>query len=380
MKKNRSYIGLALCLAAVLGTGCEDANYDTIDNGLYIKEAFSSKGLTSSKIKVDAEEVTGTLTPSLSRPLSSDVTVKLEIDPTLLETYNAANASSYQVLPAEYYEMPAEGVIQAGFTGGDAMVITVKPFEAEDGAQYALPLKVVSPQMNSLPSSSKYLVLCDQPLVQSVPYMDYTSHLKCEPLDGSGEMARNWGLSLNEWSLEFWVWMDGFAINNQALFDSNDIYIRFGDAMIDFDLLQIKTLGTQVNTVSHFTPETWTHVAITFDTAGLLTIYVNGVKDVTLQTKGGSVPVDYLQMVCSGATYFRNHCMMAQVRFWKKCISASQIESNRYYSIAPTDDMVGYWRMDEGSGDICSDCTSNGRHAHASAPLTWRENQRFDGK
>ena len=210
--------------------------------------------------------------------------------------------------------------------------------------------------------------------------MDYTSHLKCEPLDGSGEMARNWGLSLNEWSLEFWVWMDGFAINNQALFDSNDIYIRFGDAMIDFDLLQIKTLGTQVNTVSHFTPETWTHVAITFDTAGLLTIYVNGVKDVTLQTKGGSVPVDYLQMVCSGATYFRNHCMMAQVRFWKKCISASQIESNRYYSIAPTDDMVGYWRMDEGSGDICSDCTSNGRHAHASAPLTWRENQRFDGK
>lgn len=382
MKKNRIYIGVALCLAAVLGTGCKDANYDTIDNGLYIKEAFDSKGLMSSKITVDAEDVTVTLTPSLSRMLGADVNVRLEIDQTVLDSYNEANASSYQVLPAEYYTMPSEGVIQAGFTSGESMIVTVKPFESEDGAQYALPLRVVSSQVGSLPTSSKYLVLCDKPLIQSTPYMNYRSHLKCEPLDEGSDngMAKTWGLNLSEWSLEFWVWMDGYAINNQALFDSDEIYIRFGDAMIDYDLLQIKLRGTQVNTVTHFSPNTWTHVAFTYDTAGLLTIYVNGVKDVTLQTKGGAVPVNYLQMVCSGVQYFRNNCMMAQIRFWNKCITASQIESNRFYSITPTDDMVGYWRMDEGSGDICSDCTKNGRHAHASASLTWRENQRFDGK
>ena len=86
MKKNRIYIGLALCLAAVLGTGCEDANYDTIDNGLYIKEAFSSKGLTSSKITVDAEDVTVTLTPSLSRPISKGAPERAAISPSPVQS------------------------------------------------------------------------------------------------------------------------------------------------------------------------------------------------------------------------------------------------------------------------------------------------------
>lgn len=379
MKMNKIRVGLVLCLAAVFGSACEDAKYEKIENSLYFKEAFASKGLMSQKVSIDAENVEVKLTPTLSRSLDRDIAVRLEIDPSIIESYNAANASSYQVLPEQYYELPAEVFIESGLVSSEALVAVVKPFVADNGEQYALPLTVVSSEMGSMPVSSKYLVICDKPLIQAVPYMNYTSHLKCEPLNGS-DMARTWGYNLNEWSLEFWVWMDGFAINNQALFDSDEIYIRFGDAMIDYDLLQIKLRGTQVNTNTHFSPNTWTHVAFTYDAGGLLTIYVNGVKDVTLQTKGGAMPVNYLQMVCSGSTYFRNNCMMAQIRFWKKCITPSQIDANRFYSITPSDDMIGYWRMDEGSGDICRDCTSNGYHAHASAALTWREDIRFDGK
>lgn len=380
MKTNKICVGLLLCLAAVFGSACEDAKYETIENSLYFKEAFASKGLMSQKVSVDADNVEVKLTPTLSRSLGKDITVRMEIDESIIESYNAANASSYQVLPAAYYELPAETLIESGMVSSEALVAVIKPFETENGEQYALPLTVVSSEMGSTPVSSKYLVICDKPLIQAVPYMNYRSHLKCEPLDSDGEMLQNWGYNLNEWSLEFWVWMDGFRINNQALFDSDEIYIRFGDAMIDYDLLQIKLRGTQVNTIKHFEANTWTHVAFTYDTGGLLTIYINGTKDVTLQTKGGAMPVNYLQMVSSGSTYFRNNCMMSQIRFWKKCISASQIEANRFYSITPTDDMIGYWRMDEGSGDICHDCTQHGRHAHASAPLTWREDVRFDGK
>jgi hypothetical protein len=210
--------------------------------------------------------------------------------------------------------------------------------------------------------------------------MNYASHLLCEPLDGAGQMKADWGLELGEWSLEFWVWMDGFSINNQALFDSDEIYVRFGDAPIPYNLLQVKLRGTQVNTVTPFVPRVWAHVALTYDAAGLFSIYVNGVRDVTLQTKGGAVPVNYLQMICSGATYFRNNCQMAQIRFWNRCITTSQIESNRFYGLKPSSDMIGYWRMDEGQGNICYDCSPNARHAHASAPLTGRSDTRFDGK
>lgn len=64
------------------------------------------------------------------------------------------------------------------------------------------------------------------------------------------------GLSLPEWSIETWVWMDGFQINNQAIINSGgngtEIYIRFGDASIPYNSLQIKTMGSQVNTVTLF--------------------------------------------------------------------------------------------------------------------------------
>ena len=50
--------------------------------------------------------------------------------------------------------------------------------------------------------------------------------------------------------------MDGFDINNQAIFNSgssdHEVYIRFGDAMIPYNSLQVKTLGSQVNTVTLF--------------------------------------------------------------------------------------------------------------------------------
>lgn len=380
MKMNKLYIGLALCAAAVLATGCENAEYDTIGNGLYFKEAFSSKGVMSRKVTIDAENVEVTLTPSISSMQGSEVPVQMSLDASVLEAYNTANETAYELLPAEFFELPQNILIPAGSINGDPVKVTIKPYTAPKGVQYALPLTISSTTLSSLPTSSKYILLLDKPLIQPVPYMNYRSHLKCEPLDSKGDMERNWGLALSQWSLEFWVWMDGYAINNQALFDSDEIYIRFGDAMIDYDLMQIKLRGTQVNTVAHFKKETWTHVAFTYDTGGLLTIYINGVKDVTLQTKGGAMPVNYLQMVCSGVTYFKNNCKMAQIRFWNKCITPSQIEANRFYSLKPNDEMVGYWRMDEGKGDICEDCTPNKRHAHASAPLTWHADTRFDGK
>lgn len=147
-----------------------------------------------------------------------------------------------------------------------------------------------------------------------------------------------WGVTTNEWSLEAWVQMDGFDINNQAIFNSgssdHEVYIRFGDAMIPYNSLQVKTLGSQVNTVTLFEKNKWYHLAFVYNSSGLLSIYINGVLDVTLQTKGGPVRFDKMNMVSSGS-YFRNNCQMAQVRLWKSAISQTQIQSNMYFAVKP---------------------------------------------
>ena len=88
----------------------------------------------------------------------------------------------------------------------------------------------------------------------------------------------------------------------------------------------MKTLGSQVNTVTLFEKNKWYHRAFVYNSSGLLSIYINGVLDVTLQTKGGPVRFDKMNMVSSGS-YFRNDCQMAQVRLWKSAIAARDANS-----------------------------------------------------
>lgn len=382
MKSNNIYILFALLLSTFISS-CDNAKYDVIDNSLYFAEAANVQGVLTNKIAVDAEEVDAVLTPVLVNKASSNVEVEIYVDTIALKEYNAKNSTNFEVLPEEYYKLPEVATIKVGTTKSDISAVKISPYEAEDGVQYALPLSVKSSNMGVMPTSSKCVILLDKPLVQSVPLMNSSSKLITEPFDA--DRNGKWNLDVKDWSLEFWVKMDGFVINNQALFDmsgpGSEVYIRFGDAMIDNDLLQIKTKGTQVNTVSHFKKNTWTHVALTYESgSGLLTVYINGVKDVALQTAGGPLgTINNVKMISSGS-YFRNNCQMAQARFWKTARTAAEIESNRFYSMKVSDQMIAYWKMDEAEGDILKDSTPNAHHAHASAPLQWVPNVRFDGK
>lgn len=371
VKNIKTYL-MACASLALLMTGCDNAGYKVLDNAIYFSEAEKGGFV---KITADPENVTKTsLNIRLSEALTEDVEATLEIDPSVLEEYNAANAASYEVLPEQYCTFNKEIRIKAGDVTADVTDFSIKPYATPNGESYAIPvvIKVTKGNISTIGTSGKYIILLNQPLIQAVPVMNWKNH-------PSTDKDQKWGEMVNEYTLEFWVQMDGFKINNQAIFNSEEIYIRFGDAMIDFDLLQIKTLGTQVNTVTHFAPNKWYHVAFVHDASGLLTIYVNGVKDVTLQTKGGTFPFNFLESVCSGSTYFRNNCKLAQVRLWRKAISATQIVSNMYYAVRNDDpSLMGYWKMNEGSGNTFEDSSVNKRHMYVEDNLQWETDVRFD--
>lgn len=370
----KSYLLACVVLPMILA-GCEDADYRVIDNAIYLNEA-SENG--SAKVTVDPENVTTTtLTVRMGQPVAGDVTAVLAIDPSILKEYNEANETSYEVLPEQYFSYDKEIKIQAGDVSAVPSEFKVKPYSNENGELYAIPVSLTEIQgpVSTIGLSSKFIILLDKPLIQSVPFMNTTNAVK-------PSKEGLWGVTTNEWSLEAWVQMDGFDINNQAIFNSgskdHEVYIRFGDAMIPYNSLQVKTLGSQVNTVTLFEKDKWYHLAFVYNSSGLLSIYINGVLDVTLQTKGGPVRFDTMNMVSSGS-YFRNNCQMAQVRLWKTAISQTQIQSNMYFAVKPADpNLIGYWKMDEGKGNAFADCTGHGYDLTAGGTLVWKEHVRFD--
>lgn len=95
-------------------------------------------------------------------PPTQDVTVTLAVDKAALDTYNAANGTSYKLLPTTLYQLPSlTTTVKAGsrlapvnlsfFSGADK----VPDPTAYNDAAYALPLKITSTS-NNIPVSSNY--------------------------------------------------------------------------------------------------------------------------------------------------------------------------------------------------------------------------------
>ena len=48
----------------------------------------------------------------------------------------------------------------------------------------------------------------------------------CEPID------TEWNLPLDNFTVEFWFWMNGFDVNNQSVIDCDAFYIRLGNTQM----------------------------------------------------------------------------------------------------------------------------------------------------
>lgn len=365
---------MACAALTLMVSGCDNADNKVIDNAIYWEEASNA---VATKITVDPQaDVTASLTARIARALDVDVTAEIEIDPELLKAYNEANVTTYDVLPAEFCTYDKNIVIKAGEVAENINFV-IKPYSSGKDITYALPVSIKTKGgVSTIGESYKYILLLNQPLIQSVPKLNYTNMPKTDK-------DIPWNVTTNEWSIETWVQMDAFRINNQAIINSggkgSEVYIRFGDAPIPYNSLQIKTMGSQVNTTTLFEPNKWYHIAITYNASGLVTIYVNGVKDVTVQTSGGATNFEQMQIVSSGEDWFWDNCMMAQLRLWKVAITPTQIQSNMYYGVRSDDpNLLGYWRLDEGEGTVFYDCTANKHDMIAEKAFSWIPETRFD--
>lgn len=86
---------LAFVILVCIMTACNDAEYDVVNNKIYITEAMSS---STTKLLVDPDTgADASFSISLSDKSASDVTGKLTASESALEAYNSLNGTNYNL-------------------------------------------------------------------------------------------------------------------------------------------------------------------------------------------------------------------------------------------------------------------------------------------
>lgn len=340
---------VALLLVILSITSCNDAKYDTIDSRIYIQET-GIKSYSSSKVTISDENVTVMVTPRTGQNVTQDTEVKFKVAVAALNDFNQRNGTSYEVLPEDSYlfDNPIT-VIKSGASGGSSVTVTIKPLSEElstSGKQYALPIAIESaPGVEVMKGADVMIYIIDPLIITSAPVINYKHHLLMH-------MRQNYALS--EWAVEFRLSIDELGTekgqkNNQALFAANapagmdgEIYTRFGDAMVEGNLLQIKNQGSQFNSTMKFDINTWYHVAFVNDGA-TIAMYINGVKDSEMTSPGKVTNVGGDFSFGAGNMLLAN-VKVSEVRFWTKAITPVQIANNMFNVDPQSEGLEGYWK------------------------------------
>lgn len=381
MKKYWVLSKMAFGLAVIWGSvgACDDAKYDVVNNKVYITQALSNESET---VMVDSENGgSASFTVSVSDKMEQDVTIKLGTSQSVLDNYNRTHETDYKMLPSTGFSFSeSEITISAGEVLSSMLEVNINPLTDEQstsGDKYAIPVTVepVSSAVSSVSSISSYILLLDQVIITSVPVLDSSNKVTPNP-------AMRQDYNLNEWSLEFRINMSSFDVNNQAIIGMypDEIYVRFGDAGKDYNMLQIKTQSSQIDSNTRFDVNKWYHIAIVGEPSSLK-LYVNGTLDCTLALSGSAswnIAKDNITLIGSGATYFWADCMLSEFRFWTKAISQSQIQNNMFAINPQTEGLEAYWKMNEGEGNVFEDFTGHGNNLKADGTVRWKDGIRSD--
>lgn len=383
MRINSKSILAGMALGALLLTGCNDAEYDTLSNQAYILQTNTNAN-SSLKLTVGAEVATTTLNVRLSDVANVESRYRLVYDTAVVNEYNRLNETPYASLPQESFSLSSEETtIEAGASVSTPITLTVPPYSEAlkaSGKKYAIGFRLENTSGNAsvLPSGSKIVYILDQVVIQPVVVLDQSHYV-------SQDLVKNYPLT--EWTVEMNInkhvlYTEVGRGNNQAIFGAgpDEIYIRFGDAPIEGNRLQIKTQGTQMNSLALFNEHTWYHLAFVC-TGTKLYLYVNGQLDNSMDLPGKTTNVNSIN-ICSPSTYWLGNAMYSEVRFWQRARSQAEIANNMYACDPTTPGLITYYKMNEGEGYSFRDASGNGNNAetYGQAVPEWIQDVRIDGK
>lgn len=365
----------------VLFAACQP-ECDVIDNGVFLTDAQKAQ---AKKVTIDDTGAKTVISSRLGTAISTDVTVEYGTDAQALQAYNEKNGTNYELLPEKFYSFSESGTtIKAGEIGSSPVDLVINPFDKtiDSSKKYAIPVSIVNATgAERLISSSSLIVLIDQIIVTTVPYLGRGNTISVTPepmLEG-----------LAAWTLEWNLCMDAFNRNNVTQWSINGadnkatVYTRFGDVTCEQNQFQAKVGANKPQSITRFTAKKWYHLAFTYDGTNLR-FYVDGKLDFISPhaTPGEIFTFKDIVFSNNAKSQYSLHGMVNELRIWSVARSQAEIENNMYIVSPETPGLELYWKCNEGSGLAIKDHSGHGRDGKLKTEADWKSGVRFpdDGK
>ena len=427
MKNTRLYL-FSILSFAVAFISCKDDEYENkspFDNVVYLDVAENSDTQITT-FKKTLTELKKEFSVVLSYPASQDVRVNVEVEPSLIDVYNARHNTSWRMLDSRYYTLSADKItIPAGKTISDQLNLELKDLDGSTGGEelpidetYLVPITIshVEGGVSTLRSSATayYLVKRSSAITSAASLRDNWINFPTLDKASEGSMLFN---NLTAVTYEAIIRFDDFSKHSEIstiMGVENYLLLRIGDASFPRQQLQFDGSGDSAQTPGFgkfpkkdeaklLNAGEWYHIAATYSYATReVCLYVNG----KLQSKGSdlgnaaSTPFNlagrafydlYLQDPETYKDYkdwgnFRQFFLgksyddsrqlngdITEVRVWNVARNEQEIWDNMYDVDPQTPGLIGYWKFDEGAGNVIKDWTGNGNDAVAEKDLEWPE-------
>ena len=387
------------------------------DNSAYLDvSAFDRIQTATFSNTVDVAEKE--LSVKLAYPSNRDMTATICVDETLVSEYNSRYGTDYSLLPAQYLDFEGKTVtIEAGKVNSEKVVIGFRNLlgegEEQSGAMeidktWLLPITLHSDDIEIMKSSATAYYLVKRSSAITVA-AQLTDDFLCFPrLDDPEETElRAVYNSLTAVTYEALIYIDKYDKDvdiSTVMGVEQYLLLRIGDANFERQQLQFdgSGSGTQFGKIpsksdasKKLSTGQWYHVAASYDQAKRIArIYLNGklideAKDAGVTgssednrirlaprtTVGGKAGEGYCFLI--GNSYNTSRPLqgkIAEARVWKVARSQKEIWDNMYRIANPQSDenLIGYWKCNEGKGDTVTDYSRYKNHGKFGAKEQWQ--------
>lgn len=354
---------------------------------------------------------------ALSYPSDKDVKATISVDASLTDAFNHRYGTDYQLLPEAYLDFsPVSVTIEAGKVNSEKVSIGFKNLmgqgEDQTGAMeidktYLLPVRLTSEDISTMDGSSVAYYLVKRSSAITVAAQLTDNWIEFPLMDTPGEVADAYN-GLTALTYEALVNVDRFDLNNKdgvcnistVMGVEQYLLLRIGDANFERQCLQFDGSGngsqfgklpSKSDPAKKLYSGSWYHVACTYDqNERVARIYVNGklideVKEagvagptadnkITLAMRALGMPEAYQFFIGKSYNDFRPlQGKIAEARVWRVARTGDEIWKNMYRIENPKDqkDLIGYWKFNDGEGNVVKDYSWVGNHGKAVGDIIW---------
>lgn len=403
----KKYIIGSFAALAIIFAGCS--------NGPEFKDAVFVTGTLSSKnVRFPVDGVSEKVfTVTSSAKATTDIKVKMQPAPELLEDYNKQTGRNFVLPPADSYTLEGgELVIKSGSSQSTQMKLVADGDKLQEGVSYCLPLTItdVEGDLNILETSRTAYVLFSKVISIKAANLagrggfDIPMFWLCNNPESPVQALEQMTLEMKVLPMSFGHGQrpnSGGAISSLCGCEENFLF-RFGDGAGN-PVNKLQFVKGSIGQAYHpdkkdhyeswvektFDTGHWLHFAAVYD-GKYLRLYLDGEQIHFVETKNGgtvnlAIAYDGHNWESDGFSIGRSAGMarffdgyISECRVWNVARTLDQINNGLCYVDPTSEGLIGYWRFngevqDDGS---VRDETGHGYDAVPFGTVTYVDNQK----